>query len=304
MRVFVTGATGFVGRALIPRLQRDGHSIVAWVRSEPRARSLLGAEVELVSTRGGLDGPVPALERCDAIVNLAGEPLMGGRWTAARRRVLESSRIDVTGVLMAALTTAKTRPRVLVSGSAVGYYGDRADEQLTEMSLAGADFLARLCRQWESAAEPAERLGLRVVRLRTGVVLGRDGGALARMLPPFEFGLGGPIGSGKQYLPWIHLHDLVKVIAVALVDDRYRGPVNGVAPGQVTSKTFARVLGRALNRPAFLPLPALALKAIFGRAAIVLLASQRVEPSVLKQHQFTFDFPTLDGAIADIVGGG
>ena len=303
MRVFMTGATGFIGRALIPRLQRDGHAVVAWVRSPARARGLLGAEVELVhadTTRGGL---VAAIERSDAVVNLAGEPLMGGRWTAARRAVLERSRIAVTEQLVQAMAEVNTCPRVFISGSAVGYYGDRGDEPLTEASSGGEDFLARLCRRWESAAVDAERLGARVVLLRTGVVLGRAGGALAQMLPPFQFGVGGPVGSGTQYLPWIHLHDLVKIIAVALVDDRYRGPVNGVAPEQATSRAFARALGRALYRPAILPLPALALKVIFGEAATVLLASQRVDPRVLREHQFAFDFPTLDSALEDIVGG-
>ncbi len=303
MRVFVSGATGFIGRALIPLLQRDGHSVVAWVRSETAARSLLGAEVERVPADAGLDALVTALERCDAVVNLAGAPLMGGRWTAARRAILTDSRVNVTGHLVRAMTAAKTRPSVFISGSAVGYYGDRADEPLTETSSAGDDFLARLCQQWEEAAQQAETLGVRVVRLRTGVVLGRAGGALAQMLPPFEFGLGGPVGSGRQYLPWIHLHDLVKIVAVALVDERYRGPVNGVAPEQATSRSFARALGRALHRPAVLPLPALALKAIFGQAATVLLASQRVEAPALGQCEFSFAFPTLDAALADIVGG-
>ena len=303
MRVFVTGATGFIGRALIPRLQRDGHAVVAWVRSPVRARGLLGAEVELVHADTARGGLVAAIERCDAVVNLAGEPLMGGRWTASRRAVLERSRVAVTGQLVQAMAEVKTCPRVLISGSAVGYYGDRGDEPLTEASSGGEDFLARLCRRWESAALDAERLGARVVLLRTGVVLGRAGGALAQMLPPFQLGAGGPIGSGKQYLPWIHLHDLVKIIAVALVDDRYRGPVNGVAPEQATSRTFARALGRALHRPALLPVPALVLKAIFGEAATVLLASQRVDPRVLREHQFAFEFPTLDSALEDIVGG-
>jgi uncharacterized protein (TIGR01777 family) len=236
-------------------------------------------------------------------VNLAGEPLIGGRWTAARRAILEDSRVKVTDTLVRAIAVAKTRPGVFISASAVGYYGDRAAETLTETSASGDGFLARLCREWELAARPAEVLGLRVVRLRTGVVLGRLGGALSQMRPPFEFGLGGPVGSGKQYLPWIHLHDLVKIIAVTLVDDRYRGPVNGVAPEQATSRSFARALGRALHRPAIVPLPALALKAIFGEAATVLLASQRVEPLALAERQFAFDFPTLDSALADIVGG-
>ena len=186
---------------------------------------------------------MPAIERCDAVVNLAGEPLLGGRWTAARRAILESSRVEVTGLLVRAIAKARTRPGVLVSGSAVGYYGNRADERLDEASSGGDDFLARLCRRWESAAQSAESLGVRVALLRTGVVLGRAGGALAQMQPPFELGLGGPLGSGRQYLPWIHLHDLVKIIAVALVDERYRGPVNGVAPEQATSRSFARALG-------------------------------------------------------------
>jgi uncharacterized protein (TIGR01777 family) len=303
MRVLVTGATGFIGRALIPRLQRDGHGVIAWVRSPARARDLLGADVELAPADTADAGLVGAIGRSDAVVNLAGEPLMGGRWTAARRAVLEQSRIGVTGKLVRAMADAKICPGVFISGSAVGYYGDRADELLTEASSGGEDFLARLCRRWESAALQAEGLDVRVVLLRTGVVLGRAGGALAQMLPPFQFGAGGPVGSGTQYLPWIHLHDLVKIIAVELVDDRYRGPVNGVAPEQATSRTFARALGRALHRPALLPVPAPALKAIFGQAAAVLLASQRVDPHVLRERQFAFNFPTLDSALDDIIGG-
>jgi len=303
MRVFVTGATGFIGRALIPRLQRDGHAVVAWVRLPARARGLLGAEVELVDADTARAGLAAAIARCDAVVNLAGEPLMGGRWTVARRAVLERSRVGVTEQLVQTMAQVKTCPGIFISGSAVGYYGDRGDELLTETSSGGEDFLARLCRRWESAAVDAERLGARVVLLRTGVVLGRAGGALAQMLPPFQVGAGGPLGSGTQYLPWIHLHDLVKIIAVALVDARYRGPVNGVAPEQATSRSFARALGRALDRPAILPVPALALKAIFGEAATVLLASQRVDARVLREHQFAFDFPTMDSALADIIGG-
>ena len=303
MRVLLTGATGFIGRALIPLLQRDGHAVVAWVRSPASARSQLGAEVELVPADAGFDVLVRAIEQCDAVVNLAGEPLMGSRWTVARRAILEDSRVTVTDLLVRAIAAARMRPGVFISGSTVGYYGDRSEETLRETSASGHGFLAQLCRAWELAAQPAEALGLRVMRLRTGVVLGRSGGALARMLPPFAIGLGGPIGTGKQYLPWIHLHDLVKIIAVALVDDRYRGAVNGVAPEQATSRSFARALGRALHRPAMLPLPALALKAIFGQAATVLLASQRVVPLALQERQFVFDFPTLAAALEDIVTG-
>jgi len=302
MRILVTGATGFVGRALVPRLRRDGHTIVAWVRSEARARSVLGAEVELVRAAGS-DSLTAALARCDAVVNLAGEPVLGKRWTPERRRVLEESRIGVTRDLVRAIAAASPRARVLVSGSAVGWYGDRGDERLTEASTPGDDFLARLCRQWEDAALAADASGVRVALLRTGVVLGRNGGALAQMLTPFRLGLGGPVGSGRQYLPWIHLHDLVGAIATMIVDERYRGPVNGVAPQEATSRAFAAALGRALHRPAILPTPAFALRAIFGEAASVLLASQRVEPRALIANGFTFAFPDLGRALADIVGG-
>lgn len=304
MRVFVAGATGFIGRALTPLLQREGHTVLAWARSEATGRSRLGAEVELVPTDASFNALVSVIERCDAIVNLAGEPLMGGRWTAARRAILEDSRVAVTERLVQAIAASRARPRVFISGSAVGYYGDRGDEALTEMSTSGNDFLSRLCGRWEAPALQAETLGLRVVRLRTGVVLGRGGGALTHLLPPFELGMGGPIGSGKQYVPWIHLHDLAKIIATALVDERYRGPVNGVSPEPVTNRVFAHVLGRVLHRPSLVPLPALVVKAIFGQAAVVMLASQRVQPSALEQRQFQFDFPTLDAALEDIVGGG
>lgn len=301
MRVFVTGATGFIGRALTARLRADGHTVVAWVRSVERARRMLGGDVELVDAVGGFAALTEALGRADGIVNFAGEPLLGKRWTPERRRMLDDSRVQLTKDLVRAIQATTPRPRVLVSGSAVGWYGDRGDERLTEQSTPGDDFLAQLCRRWEEAAMAAQASGLRVVLSRTGVVLGRDGGALAQMLPPFRLGLGGPIGSGRQYLPWIHQQDFVAVIATALTDDRYRGPVNGVAPQEATSRTFAAALGRALHRPAILPVPALALKALFGEAATVLLASQRVEPRALGELGFVHAFPDLDSALASII---
>jgi uncharacterized protein (TIGR01777 family) len=301
MRVFVTGATGFIGRALVPRLQRDGHTIVAWARSAARARALLGADVEIVTGGPGGGAVVEALRGCEGVVNLAGEPIVGRRWTAARRARLEQSRVELTEQLVDAMAAADMRRSVLVSGSAVGYYGDRGDESLTESSAHGDDFLAQLCIRWEWAARKAENLGARVVLLRTGVVLGRSGGALAQMLPPFRAGAGGPIGSGRQYVPWIHLHDLVSIIAAALTDASYWGPVNGVAPEQATAGSLARALGRALNRPAVLPVPAIALRALFGEAAIVLLASQRVEPRELAARGFDWEFPSLDMALHDIL---
>ena len=301
MRVFVTGATGFIGRALVPRLQRDGHTIVAWTRSAPRARARLGADAEIVTGTLGGRPVVEALRSCEGIVNLAGEPIVGKRWTAARRARLEQSRVGLTEQLVDAMAAAGMRRGVLVSGSAVGYYGDRGDESLTESSAHGDDFLARLCIRWESASRKAENFGARVVLLRTGVVLGRAGGALARMLPPFRAGAGGPIGSGRQYFPWIHLHDLVAIIAAALTDSSYRGPVNGVAPEQATARGFSAALGHALNRPAYLPVPAIALKLIFGEAAIVLLASQRVEPRELTARGFVWEFPRLDAALDNVL---
>ena len=299
----MTGATGFIGRALVPRLQRNGHSVVAWARSDTRAMSLLGADIDVVSVAAGQEALVAALSDCEAVINLAGEPILGARWTDKRRAILRASRVDVTSQLAAAIEAAHPRPRVLVSGSAVGYYGDRGDERLTESSSPRDDFLSRLCQDWERAAQSVSANGVRVVLVRFGVVLGRAGGALAQMLPPFKIGAGGPIGSGRQYFSWIHLHDLVKLLVTAVEDDRYRGAMNGVAPEQTTSRTFARALGRALHRPAILPAPSLALRAVFGDAAIVLLASQRVEPAAAKQLGFAWDFPSLDTALRDIVDG-
>jgi uncharacterized protein (TIGR01777 family) len=303
MRVFVTGATGFIGRALVPRLQRAGHSVVVWARSDTRAMALLGADIDVVSVAAGREALVAALSSCDAVINLAGEPLLGARWTETRRAVLRASRVDVTEQLVTAIEAASPRPRVLVSGSAVGFYGDRADEVLTETSSPRDDFLSRVCHEWEQAAQAASASGVRVVLVRAGVVLGRAGGALAQMLPPFRMGAGGPTGSGRQYFPWIHLHDFAKLIVTAMEDDRYRGPINGVSPEPATSRTFARALGRALHRPAFLPTPSLLLRAIFGDAAVVLLASQRVEPQIPRQLGFVWEFPSLDAALRDIIDG-
>jgi uncharacterized protein len=301
MRVFITGGTGFIGRALVSRLRHDGHSMVLLARSPERARTLLGDDVGLVSVGGGSGAMIDALRTCDAVVNLAGEVIVGKRWTAARRRLLEESRVGVTTSVVDAMTAAGGRPAILLSASGSGYYGDRGAEILTEASGHGDDFLARLCVAWEAAAKRATDVGVRVVVMRQGVVLGRGGGALAQMLPPFRLGLGGPIGPGRQYFPWIHLQDLVNVYCAALTDDRYHGPVNCVAPEEATGRTFARALGRALRRPAILPVPALALRALFGEGASVLLGSQRVEPRVLKDRGFTWAFPRLDAALSDAV---
>lgn len=300
MRILLTGATGFLGRAVVARLRGANHSCVAWVRSLERARALLGASVELVRADGNPATLAAAVSNADAVVNLSGEPLIGKRWTDARRRVLENSRVRVTRDLVAAIAASSSRVRVLVSGSAVGWYGDRGGERLAEDASPGDDFLARLCRAWEDAAKQAEPLGIRVVCSRTGVILGPGGGALKPMLLPFKLGVGGLIGSGAQYFPWMHIDDFTSMIAAAIADERYRGPVNAVAPQEVTNRQFAAALGRALHRPAVLPVPAFALRAIFGEAAVVLLASQRAIPRALANVGFSFAFPDLDRALASI----
>jgi uncharacterized protein (TIGR01777 family) len=301
MNIFMTGATGFIGRALTLRLLGEGHAVTALVRDEARARSRLGGDVAFVPESAGDAAMRDALASSDAVVNLAGEPLIG-RWTAKRRQAIVASRVDLTERLVAAMRDAERTPRTLISASAVGYYGDRGDEILREDSAAAAGFLGDLCARWEHAAMRAEELGARVVTLRTGIVLGREGGALAKLLTPFRLGLGGPIGSGKQYMPWIHLHDHVELIAAALRDDGLRGPMNLTAPEPVTNAAFARALGRALRRPAFMPLPAFALKAALGEAATVLLSSQRAVPQRAISAGFSFRYPEIEQALADIVG--
>ncbi len=266
--------------------------------------TLLGSgqvAVDVVSIAAGHDALVAALSGCDAIVNLAGEPILGGRWTAKRRAALRRSRVDLTEQIVAAIETAAPKPRVLVSASAVGFYGDRGEELLTETSAPGDDFLARLCQDWERSALAAAASDVRVVVVRTGVVLGKHGGALAQMALPFKLGAGGPIGFGRQFFPWIHLDDIVSLLVAAMEQDRYRGPVNGVAPEIVRNKDFARALGAAMHRPAILPTPPLALRLVFGEAAGVLFASQRVEPQAAKRGGFTWKFPALEAALISCV---
>jgi uncharacterized protein (TIGR01777 family) len=301
MHIFITGATGFIGRALVLRLQRDGHTITAWVRDEDRASAVLGADVEFLYVSASEGELRDALAVSDGVVNLAGEPLIG-RWTRQRMQTITESRVDLTARLVQAMRHAEHRPPVFVSASAVGYYGDRGDEVLTERSSPADDFLARLCRDWERAALAAESSGARVVLLRTGIVLGREGGALARLLLPFKLGLGGPIGSGRQYMPWIHLHDHVELVVAALGDDRFSGPFNLSAPAPVTNRDFARALAQALHRPALLPVPAFALKLALGEASSVLLAGQRAIPERALDLDFHFAYQEIDAALSEIVG--
>jgi uncharacterized protein len=302
MRVLVTGATGFIGRALVPALRRDGHSVVAWVRSAERARHLVGAETELVPMTAGDGALIETLGRVDAVVNLAGEPVVGRPWTAARRRTLWASRVDLTARLVGAMLAATPRPRVLVSASAVGYYGDRGAEPLSEDSAAGSGFLSDLSAAWEAAALPARERGVRVVLVRIGIVLGRGGGMLEPVLPVFRLGLGGPFGSGRQAFPWIHVHDLVGIISRALVDPACEGPINAAGPELAANRDFSRLLGAAVRRPAVLRVPSFALRLALGEAARVVTASQHVVPAKLEALKFAWMFPTLESALRDVAG--
>jgi hypothetical protein len=297
MRVLVTGATGLVGRALCLRLARDGHRVVAWVRSPERARALLGAGPDLVAAddEAGLQA---ALAACDAVVHLAGENLFAGRWTARRKRALVDSRVALTERLVRAMAACGHPPRTLVAASAVGFYGERGDERLDESSRRGEGFLSELCVRWEAAAREAEAFGTRVVSLRIGMVLAAEGGALARLLPLFRLGGGGRLGSGRQHMSWIHLDDLLEMAVTALTDERWFAAVNATAPEPVTNAEFTRSLARALGRPALVPAPAPALRLALGEAAEVLLASQRVVPATAQALGFRFDHPTLDSALA------
>ncbi len=297
MRILVAGASGLVGSALVPALRQQEHQVVALVRRPVRRDD----EIAWDPPAGGLEPAV--LATVDAIVNLAGENIAAGRWSAARKEMLRCSRIDSTRTLLRALAQAVPRPRVLVNASAVGFYGDRGDEVLTESSPAGRGFLPELCAAWEAEAQAAEALGVRVVRLRLGVVLARDGGALARLLPLFRLGLGGRLGDGRAWMSWIGLDDLVRVVGTVLADPRLDGAVNAVAPGPVTNAEFTCALAQLFHRPAILPVPRWLLMLVFGEmAGATLLASMRVRPDRLLAGGFAFRQPDITAALRQAIG--
>jgi uncharacterized protein (TIGR01777 family) len=289
LSVGVTGASGFLGRALCGFLAARGHSVFRFVRGQAAAPD----ELSWLPGRGVLNPR--ELDGLDAVVHLSGASLADGRWTAARKRELVDSRAGSTATLAGAIAACGRPPRVLVSASAVGWYGDRGDEPLDESSGAGRGFLAELAQAWEAAAEPARAAGVRVVHPRTGLVLARGRGVLGALERPFALGLGGPLGNGRAWWSWIALEDWLAALAFALGDERVRGPYNAVAPEPVPQGVFARALGRALHRPALLPAPALALRALMGRelADDMLLASQRARPAVLLAAGFRFAEPAL-----------
>ncbi len=301
MRIVITGATGFVGQRLVERLKNRGHALRAWVRSPASAARTLGADVTLIDASGGRAAMQAAIDDADAIVNLAGEPVIGRRWSAAQKQALRASRIGVTDLIVDAIAAAP-RPRVLVSTSAVGYYGDTGAREVDEDSPPGTDFLAALSVEWEAAALRAEQHQTRVCLVRIGLVLGRDGGVLGSLLPPFRLGLGGPIGDGKQYFPWVHIDDLIAMQLAALEREDLHGPLLAVAPGIVTNREFGAALGRALHRPAVLRVPAFALRLALGESASALLNGQRAVPRRTQALGFGFQFPELGPALADLLG--
>ena len=301
MKIIVAGGTGFIGRPLCDALAGAGHDLVVLSRS-PRASA--SARIRYAPWQPPAEGEwALEVQDADAIINLAGEPLVARRWTPAQKARIISSRLEATRALVDAIRSSPSRrPRVLINASAVGYYGPQENERaLDETAPHGQDFLAQACRQWEQAAGAAESLGVRVVRIRIGLVLAKDGGALKIMLPPFRMGLGGSLGSGRQWLSWIHRRDLIRLIGWALEEERCAGAVNGTAPNPVSMSEFARTLGRTLKRPAVMPVPGWVLRAILGEMSQVLLTGQRVIPKAALTFGFQFDYPLLPDALADCV---
>jgi uncharacterized protein (TIGR01777 family) len=302
MKILITGSTGLVGNALAKRLKTGGHTVCRLIRPGTAAESIRtsdGFDVGWNPESGELGG---AAVGADAVVNLAGASIAGGRWTTDRKHLLRSSRVNSTRALVAALAKMSIRPSVLISASAIGYYGNRGDELLTEASQPGKDLLSEIAREWEAEAGKAEALGIRVVCTRFGVILARDGGALPKMLTPFKLGVGGKIGSGKQWMSWITLEEVLGVLQLALEEGTMRGPVNVVSPQPVRNAEFTQALAKILHRPRLFPAPAFALRLLLGEMAdALLLASQRVVPAELERIGYRFIHTDLPSALIAVL---
>ncbi|MGE8353637.1 MAG: TIGR01777 family oxidoreductase [Pseudomonas protegens] len=296
MHILLTGGTGLIGRALCRHWQAQGHQLSVWTRQPEKVAALCGPQVRAIKTLQELD-QTPL----DAVINLAGAPIADRPWTHKRKALLWNSRITLTETLLAWLESREQKPRVLVSGSAVGWYGDGGERELSEDSPpVNEDFASQLCIAWEETAQRAEAMGVRVVLVRTGLVLAAEGGFLSRLLLPFKLGLGGPIGSGRQWMPWIHIDDQIALIDFLVHQDEARGPYNACAPKPVRNREFAKSLGRVLHRPALIPLPAFVLRLALGELSLLLLGGQRAVPARLLEAGFTFQFTDLSAALDDV----
>jgi uncharacterized protein len=312
MRILVSGSTGFLGTALIDVLEREGHTIARLVRPDTARRDAadgkqtvrwdpVGGELVPTAFGAGQDFDAAAAEGADALIHLAGASIAEGRWDAARKKLLRTSRIETTRHLMGALSRLKRPPRVIVASSASGYYGARGDETLTETSAPGNDFLSELCCEWEEESSRGSDFGARVVMLRFGIILAGHAGALPRMALPFKLGAGGRLGSGRQWMSWLTLREAVGIVRFALANSNLSGPTNAVSPNPVQNAEFTRTLAKTLHRPALFPAPAFALRLALGEMAdALLLSSQRIKPSKLEQIGYRFAQPELAAALAEI----
>lgn len=302
MRVIITGGTGLIGKALCPLLLADGHLITVLSRNPDAARGMpRGIRIEEWDGKSP-EGWGQLVNGTDAIINLAGAGIADRPWTAQRKQLIRESRIHAGLAIQKAIQQATQKPKVLIQSSAVGYYGAQHDDELiTEAAAPGKDFLAKVCFDWEMSTTPVSKMGVRRPVIRTGVVLSKEGGALPKMVLPFKLFAGGPIGSGKQWLPWIHITDQARAIKFLLDHPSADGPFNLAAPNPVTNKQFGEVLGATIRRPAFMPTPGLAMKAIFGEMSTVLLDGQRAVPQRLEELGFVFTYPTLREALSDLL---
>lgn len=303
MRVVITGATGFIGRALCKELLDSGYEVVALSRSVDRGREVLGQNVTVAAWDGrSAQGWAQYAEGARAVVNLAGESIAAGRWTRAKKEEILKSRLNAGKAVTEAVTLARVKPAVVIQSSGIGYHGSAGDEVVDESSHPGTGFLSRVAEKWEASTKEVEAMGTRQVIIRTGVVLGKDGGALPRLLTPFRLFVGGPLGSGKQWFPWIHLDDEVKAIRFLIERDDLRGAFNLVAPEPVTTRDFCRTLGRVMKRPSWFKVPALMLRLLFGEMAEeVLLSGQKAVPKRLLEAGFDFKFADVESALRDIL---
>ncbi|MCC5797095.1 MAG: TIGR01777 family oxidoreductase [Methylophaga sp.] len=297
MHYFMTGGTGLIGREICRQLLSEGHHVTLWTRDVEKAHQYCGEHIKAVTALA----MIPANETFDAVINLAGEPIADGRWTPSKKQKIERSRIGLTQQLVAWLAQHPQKPQCLISGSAVGWYGDQGDSLVTEQSDFHDEYSHQLCAQWEEAAETAQNLGIRVAIVRTGLVVAAEGGFLSKMMLPFKLGLGGRISHGQQYMPWIHLHDIARLFIFLSQHESAQGVFNGTAPNPVTNQQFTKALATSLKRPAFFPVPAVVLKVAFGEMSELLLGGQKAVPKKAQAIGFEFFYTDLQTTLNSVV---